>query len=67
LALLAFCEFELYRTHVRRQVQIHKIFLRFSKSAQRVDFIDTLEGAVLKQLPFFCIIKARNADIQLLY
>jgi len=53
VALLAFCEFELYRTHVRRRIQIHKIYLRFSLSVQRVDKVDILKKGSSSELPFY--------------
>lgn len=42
-----------YRTYVRQREHFHEIYLRFSTSAQRVDFIDTLDRSTIRVGWFF--------------
>ena len=55
--LLAFNEHKLYRTVVRRRICVRQIYLLFSKSTQRVDFIDTLTSKTHSFRRFYNLIK----------
>ena len=44
-SFLAFREVELYRTIVRRRIQLREIYLRFSASTQLDDFVIKLKRA----------------------
>ena len=62
-SFLAFHEVELYRTLVRRRIQIHQISLRFSASVRLDDFVIKLYPAQKVQgtfLVFNCSFAAEN-------